>query len=83
MNRVFEIGLIIAVIVALNELFKRSFNVPVKYLPLVSLVLGIVAGVFYLDGDIKSKIFYGIIIGLSSAGLFDQSKIITKKGEDK
>jgi hypothetical protein len=74
----FEIGLIIAVVIGINELFKRVFSVSGRYLPLISLLLGIATGVFYLDGDIKTKIFYGIIIGLSASGLFDQSKIVTK-----
>lgn len=76
----FEISLIIAVIVALNELFKRSLSVPNRYLPILSLVLGVIAGVVYLEGGLKEQVFYGIIIGLSASGLFDQSKVITKKG---
>jgi hypothetical protein len=75
----FEISLVIAVIIALNELFKRSLSVPAKYLPLLSLVLGVIAGLVYLEGDVKTKVFYGIIVGLAASGLFDQSKIITKK----
>ena len=78
----FEMGLIIAVVLALNELFKRSFGIPPRYLPLLSLLLGVGAGFIYLDGDVKTRVFYGIIIGLSASGLFDQSKIITKKGDD-
>lgn len=74
----FEMTLIIAVIVGLNELIKRSLNVPTKYLPVFSLFLGILAGIFYFEGDMKTKVFYGIIVGLSASGLFDQSKIITK-----
>ncbi|WAA10341.1 holin [Fervidibacillus albus] len=77
----FEIGLIIAVVVGLVELVKRLEVVPTKFLPLVSLSLGILAGVFYLDGDIKVRVFNGIIIGLSASGLFDQTKIM-KKGEE-
>jgi len=77
----FDIALIIAVVVALVELVKRIAVVPAKFLPLVSLVFGLVAGIIYLDGELKEKVFYGVVIGLSAAGLFDQSKIITK-GDD-
>lgn len=77
----FDIALIIAVVVALVELVKKLDVVKVKFLPVVSLIIGLLAGVVYLDGDIKEKIFYGVIIGLSASGLFDQSKIITK-GDD-
>lgn len=77
----FEIGVLIAVVVALTELVKR-FDVPKKYIPVVSLLLGLVAGIFYVPGELKEQIMYGLMIGLSASGLFDQSKII-KKGADK
>lgn len=76
----FEITLVIAVVMALTEFVKRMEFVTVKYLPAVSLVLGLAAGIFYVDvATIKEHIFYGFMIGLTSSGLFDQTKIITKK----
>lgn len=76
----FEMALIITVVMALTEFFKR-FGVPNRFLPLISLVLGIAGGFLYVDGLGKEKLMYGLMIGLSAAGLFDQSKIITKKDE--
>ena len=76
-----EITLIIGVVVAMTQLAKPVISA--KYLPALSLLLGIVAGVFYMDGDMKMRILFGVMIGLSAAGLFDQSKIITKKGDGK
>jgi hypothetical protein len=73
----FDIALIIAIVVALTQLVK-SF-IPPKYLPLLSLVMGVVASIVYVDGDIKTQIGYGLMIGLSASGLFDQSKIVTKR----
>lgn len=70
-----DIALLIAVVVALTELFKHV-GTPKKYLPLVALAIGIIAGVFYLDYPVKEQILYGVIIGLSASGLFDQTKII-------
>ena len=75
-----DIALLIAVVVALTELGKRTFKVPARYLPLLSLVVGILAGILYLDGGLKDVILQGIIIGLSASGLFDQSKIM--EGDD-
>jgi hypothetical protein len=72
----FEVAFLIGVVVALTQLAKQF--VPTKYIPLVSLALGIVAGIFYVGGDIKEQIMWGIVIGLSASGLYDQSKIITK-----
>lgn len=73
----FDIALLIAVIVALTQLMKNF--IPNKYLPGLSLVLGVITGIFYVEGDIKTQIMYGLMIGLSASGLFDQSKIVTKK----
>jgi len=79
----FEITLIIAVVLALTEFVKRMGIIPNKYLPAISLVLGLLAGLFYVDVvTFQEKVFYGLMIGLSSSGLFDQSKIV-KKGEGK
>jgi hypothetical protein len=75
----FETAIIIAVVMALTEFVKRMEIIPVKYLPAVSLVLGLLAGLFYVDVTmVQDKIMYGLMIGLSAAGLFDQTKIITK-----
>ena len=76
-----EITLIIGVVVAMTQLAKPVISA--KYLPALSLLLGIVTGIFYVDGDMKMRIFNGIVIGLSAAGLFDQSKFFTKKGDGK
>lgn len=76
----FTITIIIAVVLSLTEFVKRLSLVPAKYLPAVSLFLGLLAGLFYADAaTIQEKIMYGLMIGLAAGGLFDQSKIITKK----
>lgn len=73
--------LVIAVIVGLVELTKRLEWVRPKYLPLLSLILGIAAGIIYFEGDFKNRIMFGIVLGLSASGLFDQSKIMKKEDE--
>lgn len=73
---------VVAVIMGLVQLTKKLEWLPAKYLPLLSLILGIVAGVIYFEGPIQNKVIFGIILGLSAAGLFDQSKIITKEGDE-
>lgn len=69
-----EIAAIIAVIVGLGQLAKMYL--PSKFVPLMSLVLGVVAGVTLLDMSVQEQIFTGIIIGLSASGLYDQSKAL-------
>lgn len=73
---------VVAVIMGLVQLTKKLDWLPAKYLPLLSLILGIVAGIIYFEGPIQNKVMFGIILGLSAAGLFDQSKIITKEGDE-
>lgn len=77
---IIDIALLIAVVIALTEVFKHAVKVPKQYLPLLSVVLGVIGGIMYLEGSLKETILYGIIVGLSASGLFDQSKII-KKGD--
>jgi lysylphosphatidylglycerol synthetase-like protein (DUF2156 family) len=77
----FEISVVIAVVVALTQLIKKMNLIPIKFLPIVTIVLGLLAGIFYVEAStIQEKIMMGVMIGLSSSGLFDQSKIITKRG---
>lgn len=79
----FDIALIVGVVIAVTQLIKNLEFMSKKYLPIVSLLLGLVAGLFYVNGNLQEQIMYGVMIGLSAAGLFDQSKIVTKKGANK
>jgi hypothetical protein len=73
-----EISLIIAVIMALAELLKKV-GINAKYIPIADLVLGIAAGFFYLyPGEPKMAILYGIIAGLSAAGLYSGVKNVSQ-----
>ena len=72
-----EISVIIAVVVGFSQIVK-TIGLQTKYVPLLNLTLGIVLGVLFLDGNIKTNVFQGIIIGLSASGLFDHTKIMKK-----
>jgi hypothetical protein len=74
-----EIGVIIAVLVGLGQVAKQ-LGLPTKYIPLMSLILGVVAGLTMgVAPTFPEQILYGIMVGLSASGLYDQSKVITKK----
>ncbi|KXY32230.1 holin [Bacillus cereus] len=75
-----SLAVMIGIIVGLSQIVK-TIGLQTKYVPLLNLTLGIVLGVLFLGGDIKTNIFQGIIIGLSASGLFDHTKI-TKKDAD-
>ncbi|AJH74440.1 putative holin [Bacillus cereus ATCC 4342] len=72
----------IGIVVGLSQIVK-TIGLQTKYVPLLNLTLGIVLGVLFLDGDIKTNVFQGIIIGLSASGLFDHTKIIKKDVDSK
>jgi len=74
----FDIAIIVAVVVALTEFVKKMEVLPQKYLPAMSLFFGLLAGFLYVEGSVNEQIMYGLMIGLSASGLFDQSKIIKK-----
>lgn len=65
---------LVPVILAMVELLKRV-GIPKKLSPVVSLLLGILSGFYYLaPGDPKKAIFLGLVIGLSAIGLFSGTK---------
>ncbi|KWU68198.1 holin [Bacillus mycoides] len=77
-----SLAVMIGIVVGLSQIAK-TIGLQTKYVPLLNLTLGIVLGVLFLDGDIKTNVFQGIIIGLSASGLFDHTKIIKKDVDTK
>lgn len=70
----FNDSIVVPIIMAIVELAK-GLGLPKKFSALVSVVIGIAAGVFYLSPqDIKMGIFQGIIYGLTAAGLYSGAK---------
>lgn len=78
----FSLAVMIGIVVGLSQIVK-TIGLQTKYVPLLNLTLGIVLGVLFLDGDIKTNVFQGIIIGLSASGLFDHTKIMKKDADIK
>ncbi len=67
-------AIIIPVIIATIELLK-NLGLPKKFSSLVSLLLGMIIGIFYIENiDLKSRIFMGAVYGLSAAGLYTTTK---------
>lgn len=64
---------VIGLIIALGQLFKQL--VPTRFIPLVSVALGVIAGLWVLPNDgLVSGIVNGLAMGLSACGLFDLGK---------
>jgi hypothetical protein len=72
------IGLI-ALVVGLSEVIKKTgFNS--KLIPIVNLILGLGAGIIFLNpGDLKAGIIQGIFIGLSASGLYSGVKNVSEE----
>ncbi|MEI5951193.1 holin [Bacillus albus] len=77
-----SLAVMIGIVVGLSQIIK-TIGLQTKYIPLLNLTLGIVLGVLFLNGDIKTNVFQGIIIGLSASGLFDHTKIMKKDADIK
>ncbi|AXO98657.1 holin [Bacillus thuringiensis serovar mexicanensis] len=77
-----SLAVMIGIVVGLSQIVKK-IGLQTKYVPLLNLTLGIVLGVLFLDRDIKTNVFQGIIIGLSASGLFDHTKIMKKDVDSK
>lgn len=70
----FSEAVIIPVIIAVTEVLK-GLGLPRKFAALASVILGIIAGVFYLDHpELKMRIFMGLVYGLSASGLYSGTK---------
>lgn len=63
---------IIPIIIGLVEVAKRT-GLPNKFSPLVSVILGLVFGIMYLN-PLLDGIVVGLVIGLSATGLYSGSK---------
>lgn len=74
---VYDVALI-PLILGLVSMIK-GFNIPKRYLPVISLFLGLLVGIFYVyPHDIKGGIISGLMLGLSASGLYSSTKNIVK-----
>jgi hypothetical protein len=71
-----ELSLVVAIITGVGQIFKKV--VPAKYMPIVSLLLGIGSGFVFVDGSLAIQLLNGVGLGLAANGLFEVSKLPTK-----
>jgi hypothetical protein len=63
---------LIAILTVIVEAIKRTNKIPNEYLPFLAMILGIAFSFLSgTTGSIGTVILLGIIIGLSSVGLFE------------
>lgn len=71
-------ALMIPLVLAFTEMIKR-FGVPKKFLPFVSIILGIGVSFLFAKGFSMENGLQGLLIGLSASGLWSGGKAIIKK----
>lgn len=81
-NPLSDLTVLIAVVTGLTALTNR-FGLREKYEPILALVLGIVFAFIYVDVTPRYQVLAGLIIGLSSSGLFKNSKSVYGKVQRK
>lgn len=72
--------ILIPLIIGLVQILKYFGFKKKWFLPLASLLFGILAGVIYLyPNDVKAGILIGVIMGLSASGMYSGGKAIFEK----
>lgn len=86
LTSVYAIATVLGVIaLALTEVLKTAFKINTRFIPLVSLVIGMVIGVAAApihDATVPQLLWGGGIAGLIASGVFDNAKRILNKKED-
>lgn len=65
---------IVAVITGVTEVLKRSFGISPRFVPIISIIVGIVVGIALQpvsEFDLYTMVLSGSLAGLASCGLFD------------
>ena len=65
-------------VIAFIEMVKRTSNIPARFLPITSFVVGIFVAIIvtpFADYDYYTMVVAGAIAGLSACGLFDLTKV--------
>ena len=73
---------IIPITLIVVELIKRAELVNTKYLPILAVCFGAIAGAsfgLYYQVDLFEHIFMGIVFGASASGVYDTGKTAVKE----
>ena len=67
------VGAIVVVIITICQAVKIA-GLPSRWIPLLAIALGIVGAYFFGNGSSLLIVSSGVIVGLTSAGMFDLVK---------
>ncbi|MSU01918.1 phage holin family protein [Tissierella pigra] len=62
--------ILIPILIGVLEVIKKSDLFNPKFIPIASLVLGILLGIIFTGFNVKDGIIAGLFIGLSAVGLY-------------
>lgn len=71
-----ETSVMVGVVIALAQVVKQLELMPVKFIPLADLFFGVALCLLYPQGDLKTALFKGVVVGLTASGLFSSGKNI-------
>lgn len=74
-----EITSAVAIAIATTEVFKRALNITRRYVPLLSLIIGIGVSALANKGIDFDVIYSGIIVGLTASGLYNSALVTAGK----
>lgn len=85
LTNIFMIAMVmVAIVLAVAEVLKRTFNINTQYMPITSVVIGIFIGLVFTplsDYPVYVMLIAGFIAGLTASGTFDLLKAAKKEGE--
>lgn len=77
---------LVAIVTAVVEVLKKTFTIKTRYLPITSIVVGILIALIVWplsDYDFYYMLVVGLIAGLAASGTFDALKAVNKKDDGK
>ncbi|MEA0563260.1 holin [Lysinibacillus sp. FSL R7-0073] len=85
LTNIFMIAMMmVAIVLAVAEVLKKTFNLNTQYMPITSVVIGIFIGLVLwplAEYPMYVMLMAGFIAGLTASGTFDLLKAAKKEGE--
>lgn len=85
LTNIFMIAMVmVAIVLAVAEVLKKTFNLNTQYMPITSVVIGIFIGLVLCPLSVYPvyvMLIAGFIAGLTASGTFDLLKAAKKEGE--
>lgn len=61
---------LVPILIGILQVIKKAELFNSKFIPIVSLILGVILGIIFTGFNLKDGIIAGLFIGLSSVGLY-------------